>query len=76
MPADTRDTMLNGMTPKEAARALVEGRLGMDFGDPPKTLGERVMRHLYVDAMNRELERMGVPVRIVPVKPAGGPNAC
>ena len=60
------DEMLNGMTIEEAAKALVEGRLGVDFGGPPKTLGDKVARHLYVEAMNRELERIGSPIRIVP----------
>ena len=60
------DEMLNGMTIEQAAVALVEGRLGLDFDGPPKTLGDKVARHLYVHAMNRELERTGSPVRIVP----------
>ena len=55
---------LGGLTPEQAARALVEGRLGLDFGGPVKTLGDRVARALYVGSMNRELQRMGVPLRI------------
>jgi hypothetical protein len=58
------DPMLGGLTPEQAARALTEGRLGLDFGGPATTLGDRVARYLYVDAMNRKLERMGVPLRI------------
>lgn len=54
----------DGLTPEQAARALIEGRLGLDFGPPATTLGDRVVRFLYVDAMNRELARMGVPLRI------------
>lgn len=58
------DDDLGGLTPEQAARALVEGRLGVDFGGPAKTLGDRVARALYVSSMNRELKRMGVPLRI------------
>ena len=54
----------DGLTPEQAARALTQGRLGLDFGGPATTLGDRVARSLYVDAMNRELARMGVPLRI------------
>lgn len=58
------DPLLGGLTPEQAALALVEGRLGLDFGEPAKTLGDRVARALYVDSLNRELQRMGVPVRV------------
>ena len=57
---------LGGMTIEQAAQALIDGRLVVDFGKPPKTLGDKVARHLYVDALNRHLERLGSPIRVEP----------
>lgn len=73
MPAEA--DFLNGMTPEQAARALVDGRLALDFGGPPKTIGERVARNLYVAALNRELDRIGSPIRIEIRPTKGGSDA-
>lgn len=62
-PEDKHD-FLGGMTLAEVSKALHEDRLVLDFGGPALTLGDKLSRSLYVDQLNRELEKMGSPCRI------------
>ena len=66
MNPDDKPEFLAGMSLREAAQALHEGRLALDFGGPAKTLGDKIARHLYVKSLNEELEKMGSPCQIVP----------
>lgn len=61
---DSIREMLGSMSLEEFASALEEGRLRLDWGGPAKTLGERLARGLWVDAMNQKLEEVGHPFRI------------
>ena len=62
--------LLNGMSIEEAAVLLREGRLGL-WPEPPRNIGERLARHLMVQALNAEFEKRGIPLEIVAHKPGG-----